>query len=152
MNVLTIFRTRNIVKKFAWKILNVSTVYWVGIRQVHCPCTHDVFTMYRAGKPGFDPSVFSVGVHGVQHLVHLRLELVEGPLNTISLSEVSGNSNQEGVARTLTLARSSKSNSHKRSPTAEVYLIALVEASQGRSDKGWSTAPIWRSWNRVDSW
>jgi hypothetical protein len=56
MNVLTIFRTRNIVKKFAWKILNVSTVYWVGIRQVNCPCTHDVFTMYRAGKPEFIPS------------------------------------------------------------------------------------------------
>jgi hypothetical protein len=66
--------------------------------------------------------------------------------------EVSGNSNQEGVARTLTLARSSKSNSHKRSPTAAEYLIALVEASQGRSDRGWSTAPIWMSWNRVDSW
>jgi hypothetical protein len=26
-----------------------------------------------------------IGVHGVQHLVHLRLEIVEGPLNTISL-------------------------------------------------------------------
>jgi hypothetical protein len=46
VNVLTIFRTRNIVKKFTWKILNVFTVRWVGIGQVHCPCTHDVFTMY----------------------------------------------------------------------------------------------------------
>jgi hypothetical protein len=58
MNVLTIFRTRNIVKKFAWKILNVFTVRWVGIGQVHCPCTHDVFTMYRAGKLGLVPSEY----------------------------------------------------------------------------------------------
>jgi hypothetical protein len=94
MNVLTIFRTRNIVKKFTWKILNVFTVFWAGIGQVHCPCTHDVFTMYRAGKLGFVPS--ESFVHGVEKIVHLPLVLAELPLHSISLGRVSAYPNQEG--------------------------------------------------------
>jgi hypothetical protein len=50
------FCTGNTVKKLEQKILNVLTVYQVGIVQVHCPCPHNVFMVYQTGKLGFVPS------------------------------------------------------------------------------------------------
>ena len=64
VNVLNICHTRETAGKLAGNILNVLTMYWMGIGQVHCPCTYNVLTVCQVRTLEFVPSVTD------SHLVH----------------------------------------------------------------------------------
>ena len=59
VNVLDISCTGHTAMKLAGKILNVPTIYRVGMGWVLCPFPCNVLAMYRPGTPPFVPSVYT---------------------------------------------------------------------------------------------
>ena len=60
VNVLSICHTRETAGKLAGNILNVLMMYWMGIGQIHCPCTYNVLTVRNVPKNALFSPNFSL--------------------------------------------------------------------------------------------